>query len=203
MIVNMRVLLFTVASVAVQSFQLSSYPYHHKPNAKFKLFVTNTKESIDLQAEVQQRKKKGGEEFRPKSIVVDYEEPFSGEVARKEGEGEFMKDPYESLNIEGSLLRYSIVTVPFIAFAWSDASSNILELLNLGDQGSILLNVMQFIAFKLALLPVFSGIICGLVFAPVKKRSRFVWGVKGIVGGPLAIVQLNKLDELMTPDEVE
>jgi len=201
----MKLLLWSVAIVAVQSFQFSTHLHHHQQNANSKLFMTNAL-------------RQDGEELRPKLMKEDCEQPFSGprqtpdwtpekldEEGRKRGdilqakEGKFTKDKYESLTIEGSMQRYSIFAVAFIAFASSDASSNSLELLNLG----ILSNIMQFVVFKLVIIQAVASILCGAVFAPMKNRSRFVWGVKGLVGGPLAIIQLNKLDELMTLDEVE
>jgi len=181
-------------------------------------------------AEVQ-RKKKNGEEPRPKLMEEDYEVPFSDKQnisprmtpdwtpekldeegrkrgkalawARKAREGEFRKDPYESLNIEGNLQRYSIVTVPFIAFAFGNASSKFLELLNLGDQAHGLLDLMKGPALVIMLAAIGSGIYCGAVLAPGKNRSVFVWGLKGVAGGPLTIIQLNELDKLMTRGEIE
>jgi len=204
----MKFLLLSVAIVAVQSFEISTHLHHHQQNANFKLFMTTAL-------------RQDGEELQPKLMKEDSEQPFSGprqtpdwtlekldEKGRKRREvlqargGKFTKDQYESLNIEGSMQRYSIFAAAFIAFALSNASSNSLELLNLGATASILLHVMQYIALKLVIIQAVACILCGAVFAPTKNRSRFVWGVKGLVGGPLAIMQLNKLDELMTLDEV-
>jgi len=66
-----------------------------------------------------------------------------------------------------------------------------------------LLSVLQVPAAALVFASLGSGIANGVVFAPSKKRSSFVWGLKGLMGGPMAVQQLQGLDELKTFGESE
>ncbi len=123
--------------------------------------------------------------------------------AKKAREGEFLKDPYELLSIEGSLQLYSIVTTLITAFAFGKSSTTFLEntlQFNKSDSGA-LLELLQAPAFAFVLASVGSCIVCGAILAPSKNRNSFVWGVKGFAGGPLAILQLKSLDSLITRGE--
>lgn len=123
--------------------------------------------------------------------------------ARQARAGEFQIDPFELLNIEGSLQFYSIVTTLVVAFAFGNSSSKLLEdILHYSDSGP-LLELMRGPAFAFLLTSVGSSAVCGVVMAPQKNRNAFVWGVKGFAGGPLAIKQLKDLEPLITKGEAE
>jgi len=172
-----------------------------------------------------------GEGLRTRLIEEDYEQPFSDkrntspaqtpewtpamldEEGRKAGKamawakaaraGEFQKDPYERLNIEGRLQIYSIVTTALAAFAFGKSTPSFLSAVL--DDGVVFsgLGLLQGLAYVLVLNAVLAGALCGGVVAPQMNRSGFVWGVKGLAGGPLAIVQLRGLDVLKTRGEIE
>jgi len=178
-----------------------------------------------------QRKKKEGENLRPKLIEEGYEIPFSDKVntgpkmtpewtpqkldeegrragralswAREARAGEYQKDPYECLNIEGSLQLYSIASVLFVSFAFGNSTPNFLGTLNFADQGNSILNIIQGPALGIILASISSSIFCAAVLAPGKERSAFAWGLKGLAGGPLAILQLRELEILRTRGEIE
>jgi hypothetical protein len=121
--------------------------------------------------------------------------------ARAARAGEFKKDPYESLNIEGSLQVYSILTTLLATFAFGKSTSQCLDLLKIAD--SSIVESLHGPALALILISVGSSIVCSVVLAPGKNRSSFVWGVKGFAGGPIAILQLKGLETLKTRGETD
>mmetsp|Transcript_1447 Transcript_1447/g.1037 ORF Transcript_1447/g.1037 Transcript_1447/m.1037 type:complete len:135 (+) Transcript_1447:81-485(+) len=125
--------------------------------------------------------------------------------AKKAREGEFLKDPFELLSIEGSLQLYSIVTTLITAFAFGKSSTKLLEdvLQFSNSESGSLLGLLQVPALVFVLASIGSCVVCGAILAPSKNRNWFVWGVKGFAGGPLAILQLKSLDSLITRGEAE
>ena len=117
--------------------------------------------------------------------------------------GEFKKDPYESMNIEGGLQVYSIFSVLFTTFAYGRASREALTSMNMGggDVDSFL-SSLQVPALTVVIAALGSSILCSFL-AQGKNRNGFVWGVKGFAGGPIAILQLRGLGELKTRGEIE
>lgn len=181
------------------------------------------------------KKQMAGKSLRKKLVEEDYEQPFADkrntgpaqtpewtpemldEEGRRAGKaiawveaykrGEFKKDPYERMNIEGNLQVYSIFTALFVAFSFGNATPLFLSAVLGGDNAAAvtenILGSLQGLAFVLILNAILGSILCGGFFAPKLNRNGFVWGVKGLAGGPLAIMQLRELDALKTRGEIE
>lgn len=182
-------------------------------------------------AEVQAKVKRG-ERLKPKIAEEDYVQPYADkrntgpkmvpdwtpekidEQARKTGEaiswakkakaGEFKKDPFEILSIEGSLQWYCTFTALLVAFAFGRASPQALGMAGIdGDAARSLLDTLQAPSLVLVIAAVGSSVVSAALLAPGKNRSGFVWAVKGLFGGPLAVLQLRGLDTLITRGEAE
>lgn len=175
-------------------------------------------------------KVKRGESLRKRLVEEDYVMPYADntnkgprqtplwtpekldEAGRKAGEaqawarrarlGELKKDQNEILEVEGELRLYSIITAMTVAFAFGNSSKQALDMIGISGVDP-LLEVLQIPALTLLVAGFGSGLANALIFAPEKKRSGFVWGVKGLMGGPLALRQLRELDELKTIGEIE
>lgn len=175
------------------------------------------------------KKKKAGEELRKKLEEETYELPFADkrntgpkqtpdwtperldEEGRKAGQamawarkaraGEFKKDKDEMLNITGVLQAYSILTTVFIAIVFGNSTPKAMQLLGLTmNQG--LIEDLQGPAFAMVVASIGSAIFC-VTQASSKNRSAFVWAVKGYAGGPLAVFQVQSLENLITRGEAE
>ena len=121
--------------------------------------------------------------------------------ARAARAGEFAKDRFEFMNVEGGLQTYSIITSLFTAFSFGRATPKLLEMVQM-DASSVL-EIMQSVSFIIILISVGSSVFCGTILAPGKNRSALAWGVKGYAGGLLAIGQLKDLNDLKTKGELE
>ncbi|KAL7543127.1 hypothetical protein ACHAXR_012425 [Thalassiosira sp. AJA248-18] len=121
--------------------------------------------------------------------------------ARRARMGELKKDPFEILAVEGELRAYSILVAITVALAFGNSTPTALDMFGLNLDG--LLDVAKIPALVLMVAGLGSAVANGVVFAPAKKRSSFVWGLKGLMGGPLAVRQLQELDDLMTVGESE
>lgn len=119
--------------------------------------------------------------------------------ARRARMGELKKDPYEVLAVEGSLRLYSILAVITTAIAFGNATPTVLSMLNLGSDD--LIEFMHIPALVLLAAAVGSAVVNAAILAPPKRRSSFVWGIKGLMGGPLAVRQLRELGDLKTIGE--
>mmetsp|Transcript_4447 Transcript_4447/g.8552 ORF Transcript_4447/g.8552 Transcript_4447/m.8552 type:complete len:380 (-) Transcript_4447:23-1162(-) len=123
--------------------------------------------------------------------------------ARKARAGEFKKDPYELMNIEGALQIYSFITTPFVAFAFGTATRSMCDILNFDTNARDgLLDALQPVALAIVVVSMVSSIYC-IVQAPIRNRSSFVWAIKGYAGGPFAVLQLKNLNPLVTRGESE
>ena len=124
--------------------------------------------------------------------------------ARKAKAGEFQKDPDEILAVEGGLQTYCMLTALTIAFAFGRATPPALTMLGLTD-GSVrgLLDALQAPALALAIASLGSAVMSSIILAPGKNRNSFVWGVKGLAGGPLAVLRLRGLEPLITQAEAD
>ena len=118
--------------------------------------------------------------------------------ARKARDGEFVKDPYETFTLDGSIRVYSMCVAVLVAFAFGRATPSFLDMVH---EQSDLQELLQVPAWIALLASVGSSVVNAVVMAPEKKRSSFVWGVKGLFGGPLTIAQLQTLDVLQTRKE--
>eukprot|EP00579_Thalassiosira_antarctica_P004423 CAMPEP_0201879360 /NCGR_PEP_ID=MMETSP0902-20130614/10260_1 /ASSEMBLY_ACC=CAM_ASM_000551 /TAXON_ID=420261 /ORGANISM="Thalassiosira antarctica, Strain CCMP982" /LENGTH=378 /DNA_ID=CAMNT_0048407161 /DNA_START=51 /DNA_END=1187 /DNA_ORIENTATION=+ len=174
------------------------------------------------------RKVREGESLRKRLVEEDYVIPYSDnpnkgprqtplwtpemldEAGKKAGEaqawakrarmGELKKDPFEMLSVEGELRVYSIVVAVTVALGYGNATPRALEMI--GGSGDMF-NLLQIPALALIVAGLGSAVANGVILAPPKRRSSFVWGVKGLMGGPLAVLQLRELDDLKTVGESE
>lgn len=119
--------------------------------------------------------------------------------AKRARMGELKKDPYELLAVEGSLRIYSIFVVMTTALAFGNATPTVLNMAGLGSDE--LIEFMRIPALVLLVAAAGSAVVNAAVLAPPKRRSSFVWGIKGLMGGPLAVRQLRELDDLKTIGE--
>lgn len=120
--------------------------------------------------------------------------------ARKAKLGEFMKDPNETLDLPIPFKLYSIFSFFLIAFAFGRATPNLLSQV---DMPTTTMELLQGPAVALILASASSMFFCGGILAPSKNRSKFVWSIKGLMAGPVAISQLRGLDDLITREESE
>ena len=177
-------------------------------------------------------KQKKGESLRPKLVEEDYVQPFADkrntgpaqvpdwtperidEQAKKTGEaiawakkakaGQFKKDPDEILAIEGALQAYCMASALTVAFAFGRASPSALKLLGWTDDAAHgLIDAVHIPALALLVASLGSAVVSSIVLAPGKNRNGFVWGLKGLAGGPLAIFRLQGLEPLITQAEAD
>ena len=121
--------------------------------------------------------------------------------ARKAKMGELKKDPFEMMAVEGELRIYSIIVTVTVALAFGNATPTLMNMTGLGSDE--LVELLRIPALLLLVAAAGSGIVNAVVLAPPKRRSSLVWGVKGLMGGPLAVRQLKELGELKTIGESE
>jgi hypothetical protein len=119
--------------------------------------------------------------------------------ARQAKAGSFIQDPAEILAIDGSLRVYSVLTSLLIAFAFGRVTEGVIDSLQLDHS---LQETLQVPAITVVLANIGSSFVT-YTQAPEKNRSKFVWGVKGLLGGPVAISQLRSLDVLITRADKE
>lgn len=122
--------------------------------------------------------------------------------ARKARDGEFVKDPYEILAIEGAIQAYSIFCFLLTAFAFGRATPSLFEVMHLENAGRGVQEIAQVPALVAILTAIGSSIVTSAILAPEKNRSQFVWAIKGLFGGPIAVAELRGLDILQTRGEV-
>lgn len=186
-------------------------------------------EAMGRALEEVQRKVKEGESLRKRLVEEDYVLPYADntnvgpqqtplwtpekldEAGKKAGEaqawarrarmGELKKDPFEMLAVEGELRTYSVVAAVTVAAGLGRATPTALDMLGIESGG--VLTILRIPALALLVAGLGSAVFNGVVLAPPKRRSSFVWGLKGLVGGPLAIQQLRGLDDLKTVGESE
>ena len=129
--------------------------------------------------------------------MIDEEGRRRGETynwARKAREEKKKIDPAETLSIEGGLRVYSILSAVTISFAYGKASPAGLDMIGLhGETAADFLFTLQGLALSLIVASIGSSVVSSVILAPEKNRSSFVWAVKGLAGGPLAILQLRSL----------
>lgn len=123
--------------------------------------------------------------------------------ARKARAGEFVKDPHETLTIDGAIQLYSILVYLLTAFAFGRATPSLFELLHAEDIANSVQQLAQVPALVAVLAAVGSCVVNSAILAPERNRSQFVWAFKGLVGGPVAVAELRSLDTLQTRGELE
>lgn len=175
-----------------------------------------------------QSKAKAGESLRPKIEEEDYIQPFADKRntgpqqtplwtaekldeygaaqgraeawARKAKMGEFVKDPEETLDLPLAYRAYAVFAAFFVAFSFGRSTPTLLSQF---DMSAGIQELLQAPALAVLVASLGSGIVSGAVLAPSKNRSSFVWGVKGLLAGPLAVANLRVLDDLVTREETE
>ena len=126
--------------------------------------------------------------------------------ARRSRLGEFVRDPFETEDLSFEVRLYAISTAFFVAFAFGRATPKFLaEVLQIGTINSAqgIQDVLKGPALALALASLGSSIVCAAYLAPERNRSVISWGLKGLFGGPLTVLQLKELDSLITREELE
>jgi hypothetical protein len=126
--------------------------------------------------------------------------------ARRAREGEFVKDPYEYLELSLGMRVYGLLTAFYLSLAFGRSTPTFLETtwgIMDHDSSSQLTNLLHVPGLALIMASVGSSVFCGLFLAPERSRSSFVWAVKGFMGGPLAIREISGLESLITRGEQE
>lgn len=114
--------------------------------------------------------------------------------------GAFVKDPEETLDLPLPYRAYAIFSAFLVAFAFGRATPNLLSQL---DMSTGIMELLQAPALAIIVASLGSCIVSGVVLAPSKNRNAFVWGVKGLAAGPVAVAQLKGLEDLITLEEKE
>lgn len=148
-------------------------PFSDLPKKQFKETPAWTPEMIDKDAEV-----------RGRAISWAKQQRLDREKGR-------VRDGSESFAIEGSLRIYCSLTMLTTALAFGKAST-----IAFGVLGIVHYEALQAPALGLDIASISSGIVGGLVIAPQKNRNSVVWGMKCLLGGPSALIQLRELKAL-------
>jgi hypothetical protein len=96
---------------------------------------------------------------------------------------------------------YCVMTWMLVAFAFGRSTPAFLSMAGMTDTG--IEHVFQLPGLALALASLGSGVVSSTVLAPQLNRDSFVWGIKGVCGGPLAVLELRGLEPLITRGELE
>jgi len=126
--------------------------------------------------------------------------------ARRSRMGEFVKDPSEISDLSIEVRLYAISTAFFVAFAFGRATPKFLgDVLHVGTINGAegLQDVLKVPALALALASLGSSVVCAAFLAPERNRGVISWGLKGLFGGPLTVLQLKELDSLITREETD
>ena len=125
--------------------------------------------------------------------------------ARRARMGTLKKDPFEDMSMEGELRVYSTITTVVVCLAYGNSTPRAFEMMGLSSVASnnVDLTIVKIVALGVIVAGLGSALVNGVALAPPRRRSSFVWGVKGLFGGPLAVLQLRVLDELKTNEEIE
>jgi len=106
--------------------------------------------------------------------------------------------------MDGELRLYSIITTMVVCLAYGNSTPRAFEMMGLSVASkNVDLTIVKIVALGVIVAGLGSAIVNGVALAPPRRRSSFVWGVKGLFGGPLAVLQLRVLDELKTNEEIE
>jgi hypothetical protein len=171
-----------------------------------------------------QKKIEAGEDLRPKLEEELFERPFAdrrnvgpkltpdwtperldewgkqqGKAlawARKAREGQFVKDPFESLDLELSQRMYSLLTALLISMAFGRSTQTMLA----DNDISLSVEIFRAPAVVLLIASVVSSVLSS-VQAGSLNRNRLIWFIKGLLGGPLTVKQLGGLSNLLTEAE--
>ena len=110
--------------------------------------------------------------------------------ARRAREGEFVKDPLETTDLDAQQRAFSILTGLMICTAFGKSTPAFLVQVTgwLPDEAAAqsIMGVLQAPALGLAAASIGSLVVC-VIQAKEKNRDPFVWAIKGILGGPLTV----------------
>ena len=121
--------------------------------------------------------------------------------AERAKRGEFVSDPFETLDLELPQRVYSITSALLIATAFGKSTPTFLtDIVGVQSNVSQMLEALQAPAVGLILASVGSAAVC-LLQAREKNRSAPIWALKGVLGGPLTVRQLRGLQDLITRGE--
>lgn len=120
---------------------------------------------------------------------------------RKQRAGELQSDPYEDLRIEGGLRAYCMTVALVISFGFGRSTPTALASILDGDNADAIISAAQVPALAFVAAAIGSCAVAAVLLAPERKRNAFVWGVKGFMGGPLAVLELKGLEELQLRGE--
>ena len=152
-------------------------PFSDLPKKKYKETPYWTPEMVDRDAEV-----------RGKAISW-------AKNQRIEREKGIVKDENEKFEIEGSLRIYSVFTLLATAIAFGKSTPNAI-----GAQGMPSIELLQAPVLGLDVASIGSSFVAAIILAPEKNRNSFVWGLKGLFGGPFALLKLRDLNVLPEPE---
>lgn len=122
--------------------------------------------------------------------------------SRRSQLGEFVKDPFETLDISLEVRLYAVSTAFLFAFAFGRATPEFLEMIGTVN-GESFVQILKIPGLALAGANVGSSLLCAVKLAPERNRNAFTWGIKGLFGGLFIIQQLRELDQLITRGEKE
>lgn len=116
--------------------------------------------------------------------------------ARQVRAGEIISDEFESPNIEGTLRLYSIASAVTIAFAFGRSTQTLLvDFLQMSNsEANGVVDALQGPGLAIVLASIGSSI-ASYILASQQGRGKLIWGLKGLLGGPPAILQLRSLAE--------
>ena len=171
-----------------------------------------------------QRKIEAGEDLRPKLVEEMFERPFAdrrnvgpaltpdwtperldewgkqqGKAlawARKAREGQFVKDPFETLDLDLSQRIYSLLTALLVSMAFGRSTQTLLDHFD----SSFSIEIFRAPAAALLIASLGSSVLSS-VQAGSLNRNGLVWFIKGLLGGPLTVKQVGGLANLLTEAE--
>ena len=127
--------------------------------------------------------------------------------ARRSKMGAYIQDPSETSDLSIGERTYAIAAAFSVAFAFGRSTStflrDVLHVMETTTATEQFQSVLHIPAVLIALTSLGSCLWCGAILAPERNRSRFLWGWKGFLAGPLIILQLQNLDSLITLEEKE
>jgi hypothetical protein len=125
--------------------------------------------------------------------------------ARRARDERIVTDRAESLELGNVQQAYSLLTASLGAASFGKSTPIFLTMAGvLGSQEQIqgMLDVLRIPSLGLFLASVASSVLCSKQ-AVEKRRNSIVWTLKGLLGGPLTLRELQQLPELRTRQEIE
>jgi hypothetical protein len=126
--------------------------------------------------------------------------------ARNAKLGAYVSDPMERFDsLVLSQRLYSILTSFLTAIAFGNATPQLLLWINASYDITAIsdnfIDILRVPSSILLILAFGSSIYCGSQ-APTKNRSTMVWGIKGLLGGPITIQQFQSMSTRQTQEEL-